>query len=148
MKNWIKHCFQNLPFHTVELFPAADCIRRSLSTTWLARTLPQFKRVFLMTMDICSDRDVKTTNLYNSRRCRRRPRRQTESELTNLTPMSAFSLRNRYLSRLGAQVCSDLHSVVTGGGKSRCRQTRFFHRQGRAAMASCPNECGSGGRLN
>lgn len=41
---------------------------------------------------------------YYSHRCQRPARRQTESELTNLTPMSAFSLRNRYLSRLGAQV--------------------------------------------
>lgn len=41
---------------------------------------------------------------YYSHRCPRPPRRQTESELTNLAPMSAFSLRNRYLSRLGAQL--------------------------------------------
>lgn len=56
--------------------------------------------------DICRDHDVKTPTFNNSLRCPRRPRRQTDSELTALTPMSAFSLRNRYLSRLGAQVGS------------------------------------------
>uniref|UniRef100_A0A3B3BX02 Lysosomal dipeptide transporter MFSD1 n=1 Tax=Oryzias melastigma TaxID=30732 RepID=A0A3B3BX02_ORYME len=34
---------------------------------------------------------------------KRRPSKQTQGDLARLAPMSAFSLRNRYLSRLGAQ---------------------------------------------
>lgn len=34
----------------------------------------------------------------------------SEGDLARLAPMSAFGLRNRYLSRLGAQVCAHTHT--------------------------------------
>ena len=37
----------------------------------------------------------------------------TDEELAKLKPMSAFSIRNRYLSRLGAQVRTCTHTPGT-----------------------------------
>lgn len=108
-KPWIKHCFPKHFFlfsycRAFSIFPVCPTL---LATSFLWKS-------FLFTEGLLHWPWREKADLCNSRRCPSRPRRQTESEMTSLTPMSAFSLRNRYLSRLGAQVRSAPTPVVTG----------------------------------
>uniref|UniRef100_A0AAQ5Z2F8 Lysosomal dipeptide transporter MFSD1 n=1 Tax=Amphiprion ocellaris TaxID=80972 RepID=A0AAQ5Z2F8_AMPOC len=49
-------------------------------------------------------KEATSASRYFSCRIRRQPSMMTHGELARLTPMSAFGLRNRYLSRLGTQL--------------------------------------------
>lgn len=109
--------------------------------------LPNFTSFSLLWISVShsSERWLRCENgdLCNSHRSTRPPRRQTESELTNLTPLSSFSLRNRYLSRLGAQVRG---APTRRGGGGICCQTRSLLHRGRClllppSLPQLPDHC-------
>lgn len=106
---FIKHIFQSIwALVSVKPFFFFCCMKIPCHGLWNNEWLILLEMCFQSCKWLLS-RWQRWRRCYSCR-IKKRPGKPTEDDFAKLTPMSAFGLRNRYLSRLGAQVYAHTHT--------------------------------------